>query len=138
MRSISSATRAGGICLALTATLFGFAGCGNNEQPPPISQPSAGAPGGAPNSAGASGGKMAASGGGSGQALLAANCRCHSGGRAPDLSHFGADPTHTAGWIAEYAANPKSKDPKSRMPPMEGKVSSDDLKTIATYVASLK
>ncbi len=68
------------------------------------------------------------------------SCNCHYGGsrKAPDLSHIGSDPTHTAGWIAEYASNPKSKDAGSMMPPQQGKVSSEDLQAIAVYLANRK
>jgi mono/diheme cytochrome c family protein len=132
MLIFSSSSRTAILALALTASLFLFAGCNNTptSTPPPGAAGTSGMP--------PRGDKMAASGGGSGQELLAANCRCHNGGKAPDLSHEGSDPTHTAGWIAEYAANPKSKNPSSKMPPMEGKISSDDLKKIAEYVASQK
>ena len=74
-----------------------------------------------------------------GAEIFAAGCRCHNGsGKAPDLAHIGADPAHTAGWIAEYASNPKSKNPNSRMPALQGKIASQDLLAVCRYLASQK
>src|SRR5438876_882902 len=45
----------------------------------------------------------------SGKTVFDANgcARCHSGGgRAPDLSHVGADPSHTPEWLAQHVKNP--------------------------------
>jgi mono/diheme cytochrome c family protein len=138
MHSTVTVTRASVACAALIAALFAFAGCSNpNDTPPGITKPSGGPSGGMQSAPGGAGGKMAG-GGGSGKDLFASGCRCHNGGKAPDLSHVGADPKHNAGWIAEYASNPKSKDPNSKMPPMEGKVPSDDLKAISEYLAAQK
>jgi cbb3-type cytochrome oxidase cytochrome c subunit len=58
--------------------------------------------------------------------------------RGPDLSHVGADPTHTSDWLIEHIRNPKAHKPDSRMPAFEGKISDEDLKAIAEYLASLK
>jgi mono/diheme cytochrome c family protein len=129
MQTISLRKAVVALCPALTAALFMFAGCNNKTDTPP-----------AANAPTAGGGAGKEAGGGAGKDLLAANCRCHNGGggKAPDLSHIGSDPSHTAGWIAEYANDPKSKDPNSRMPSMQGKVSSDDLTNIAAYLASQK
>jgi mono/diheme cytochrome c family protein len=65
--------------------------------------------------------------------------RCHGGrGRAPDLSHEGADPSHTPQWLAQHVKNPKSQNPRSPMPAFEGKISDQDLNALGTYLASLK
>jgi len=72
-----------------------------------------------------------------GQALFAASCRCHTVGNAPKLTHIGADATHTARWIAEYATNPKSKDPNSKMPPQRN-IAAPDLRAISRFLASQK
>ena len=132
MLVISTGKQAGAFALALTASIFLFAGCNHTAPPPP------GPPGGGNLSVPPGSTKTAAAKGGSGAELLPANCRCHGGGKAPDLSHIGSDPTHTAGWIAEYANNPKSKKADSKMPAMAGKVSSEDMQKIATYLASQK
>ena len=58
--------------------------------------------------------------------------------RGPDLSKVGADSAHTVEWLTEYVRNPKSQKPDSRMPPFDGKISGDDLKSLAEYLASLK
>jgi mono/diheme cytochrome c family protein len=34
--------------------------------------------------------------------------------------------------------NPKTVKPQSRMPPFDGKISDDDLKAVAEYLATLK
>lgn len=58
--------------------------------------------------------------------------------RGPDLSHVGADPIHTTDWLIEHIRNPKTHKPDSRMPPFDGKISAEDLKVLAEYLASLK
>ena len=69
--------------------------------------------------------------------------RCHAlggqgGGRAPDLSHEGTGPEHTAQWLADQVKNPKTHNPGSRMPAYEGKITEPDLEAIGVYLASLK
>jgi mono/diheme cytochrome c family protein len=69
--------------------------------------------------------------------------RCHAmggqvGGRAPDLTHVGADPSHTPQWLAQHVKNPRSQNPSARMPAFEGKISDQDLLALGTYLASLK
>ena len=67
---------------------------------------------------------------------------CHAlnggGGKAPDLSHAGAEAGHDADWISAHIKNPKSHNPTSRMPAGEGKIKDEDIKTLGTYLASLK
>ena len=88
-----------------------------------------------------SGGSLLAAG----QAVFQANCaRCHgtpgSGrpGRAPDLSHTGSVPSHTAEWLTAFARNPKAVKPGARMRAFEGQLSDADLKAVGEYLASLK
>ena len=69
--------------------------------------------------------------------------RCHALGaggsrNGPDLTHTGADPSHTAQWIADQIKNPKSHNPSSRMPGYEGRISDADLKTLSEYLAAQK
>jgi mono/diheme cytochrome c family protein len=81
------------------------------------------------------------------------NCqRCHSigdgdgmmagGGRrrnkGPDLSHVGRDSSHTVAWLMDHVRDPKSHRPNSRMPPYGDKMSDQELKFLAEYLASLK
>jgi len=76
-----------------------------------------------------------------GKAVFDANgcAKCHGGGgRAPDLSHEGADPNHTPQWLAQHVKNPQSQNPRSRMPAFEGKISDQDLQSLGVYLASLK
>jgi mono/diheme cytochrome c family protein len=80
----------------------------------------------------------------------AQNCaRCHTvpgdnnqggppRGRKKDLSRVGANPEHTVAWLTEFIRNPKAKNPRVRMPAYEGKISPEDLRSLAEYLASLK
>jgi mono/diheme cytochrome c family protein len=119
--------------LAATAffvLLLVLSGCANKQDV-------ATAPSGAPAMAG---------GGTDGKALFQRNgcARCHAlsageGSRSgPDLTHVGADPSHTADWIAAHIKNPKSHNPNSRMPAFEGRISDADLKTLSEYLAAQK
>jgi predicted Zn finger-like uncharacterized protein len=74
------------------------------------------------------------------------NCtRCHTiggggqrgRGRGPDLGAVGRDPEHTVEWLMEHVRNPKSHRPESRMPAY-GRIPQEDLRALATYLASLK
>jgi mono/diheme cytochrome c family protein len=59
--------------------------------------------------------------------------------RGPDLSTVGRDPAHTVDWLMEHVRNPKAHKPDSKMPPFdENKISDQDLRTLAEYLASLK
>ena len=58
-------------------------------------------------------------------------------GRGPDLAHAGSDPNHTVDWLMAYIRDPKSKKPNSRMPPMN-RLSDEDIRAVAEYLASLK
>lgn len=80
-----------------------------------------------------------------GKTVFAANrcAGCHAvggqgGGRAPDLSHEGADPKHTAAWLAAYVKDPKQVNPRSRMAAFGNRINDSDLTALGTYLASLK
>lgn len=76
--------------------------------------------------------------------------RCHAigtssgsgfrkGPRGPNLARIGADSSHTVDWVSEQIRNPRSHRPGSRMPPYgEDKISREDLRSLAEYLASLK
>ena len=95
-------------------------------------------------------GKGGAGGATTGPQIFEQNCaKCHpaggsaggekkGGNKGPDLSHAGSDPDHTADWLADYIKNPKSKKPGSRMPPFEGKLSPEQIRTVAEHLASLQ
>ncbi len=80
--------------------------------------------------------------GGDGASIFSAKCAgCHKlgekgRGNAPDLTHIGGEKDATA--LAEFVKNPKSKNPGSRMPAFEGKISDADLKTLTEYLATQK
>jgi len=79
-----------------------------------------------------------------GKQVFQKNCaRCHrigggSGmrGRGPDLSTIGRN--HDADWLMAYIRNSKAQKPDSRMPSFEGKISDEEIRTVAVYLASLK
>jgi cbb3-type cytochrome oxidase cytochrome c subunit len=58
--------------------------------------------------------------------------------RGPDLSTTGRNPSHTVDWFIKFIRNPKAVKPNSRMPAFEDRISPDDLKALAEYLASLK
>jgi mono/diheme cytochrome c family protein len=60
------------------------------------------------------------------------------GPRGPDLGKVGADPEHTVAWITEHIRDAKAHKPDSRMPAFEGKISDEELRALAEYLASLK
>lgn len=111
--------------LAATLGLTVLAGCSNSTG-------SGSGPAATDKSAPAGGGAA----GGDGAQLVQAKCGCHNGGKAPSLANIGAK--HDQGWLAEFIADPKSKDPGSRMPSMAGKVTTEEIATIAKYLASQK
>lgn len=96
---------------------------------------------GSPSSGSSSGGGTQVAGG---EGLFKSNgCgKCHGlnggGGKAPDLSHAGAEAAHDADWIRVHIKNPKTHNPGSGMPAYEGKMADTDIKTLASYLASLK
>jgi mono/diheme cytochrome c family protein len=82
-------------------------------------------------------------------ASFRANCaRCHSAGgdspgggrggrgQGPNLSRVGAK--RTADWLLDHIRNPTVHNPSSRMPSFEGKISEDELRSLAEYLAGLK
>jgi mono/diheme cytochrome c family protein len=74
--------------------------------------------------------------------FAASGCvRCHTvGGQGghvgPDLTHVGADPSHTLDWFMQRVSNPRAWNPSSRMPAFQG--NSRDLVALAGYLAGLK
>jgi mono/diheme cytochrome c family protein len=58
--------------------------------------------------------------------------------RGPNLSHIAQNPEHTQVWIADHIRDPKSHNPRSRMPSFEGKMTDEEINQIAEYLASLK
>lgn len=58
--------------------------------------------------------------------------------RGPELTHVGRNPEHTVDWLAAHVRNPKSHNPRSRMPSFQGRISDKDIYALATYLASLK
>ena len=82
-----------------------------------------------------------------GQSVYQANncARCHAlggggagrrGSKGPDLSRVGAE--RTVDWLVEQIREPRSHKPDSRMPSYGDKISEDDLRAVASYLASLK
>lgn len=128
-RHVHSNKLLGTLLVLGTLSLFAF-GCNKSET--------------SSSDSSSSGGKQSASasGGGDGASIFSAKCGgCHKmggkgGGNAPDLSHVGGEKDAIA--IAEYVKNPKSKNPGSRMPAFEGKISDADMKTLSEYLASQK
>jgi mono/diheme cytochrome c family protein len=82
------------------------------------------------------------------QGIFAQRCaRCHGGvggtagapkGKAPSLAKVGADPDHTAEWIAEHIRNPKAHSPQSSMPAFASQLSDEDIRSLAEFLAALK
>lgn len=61
------------------------------------------------------------------------------GSRGPDLSKVGANPTHTAEWLADYIRDPKSKRPDAKlMPAFGGKLTEAQIKELAEWLAAKK
>ena len=70
-----------------------------------------------------------------------ANCHAinGTGGMAgPDLTKVGANPKHTAKWLAEAIVNPKAHNPDTTMPSYEDSIKGKDLTNVVAYLASLK
>jgi mono/diheme cytochrome c family protein len=61
------------------------------------------------------------------------------GSRGPDLSKVGANPAHTAEWLADYIRDPKSKRPDAKlMPAFGGKLTEAQIKELAEWLAAKK
>lgn len=80
-----------------------------------------------------------------GKGLFAAHCtKCHTveetgrKGKGPNLAHVAAEPEHTAEWIAAHVRNPKAHEPSSKMPAFESKLTPEEVKSVADYLATLK
>jgi mono/diheme cytochrome c family protein len=57
-------------------------------------------------------------------------------GKGPDLSHAGAE--HDADWIAEHIRSPRSHNPRSGMPPFDGKLKTEEIRALAEHLAAMK
>jgi mono/diheme cytochrome c family protein len=123
---------------------------GAGEVPPPTTTPAESAP--APSEltdAAAAADQFAAA-----RASFSNSCqRCHSiadgegaggtaGGpgrmRGPSLAHVGADPGHDATWIAAHIRDPKSHNPRSRMPAFASRLGEAEIQQLAEFLATLK
>jgi len=79
-----------------------------------------------------------------GNAVFDKNCHgCHSvaaDGKAkkkgPNLSKAGT--THDAEWLDEHVKNPKAHMPGSNMPAFAGKLSDEEIKNVAEFLAAMK
>jgi cytochrome c553 len=85
------------------------------------------------------------------QTLYDFHCtRCHAragepggpslgGSVGPDLRHIGSAKGMTAEWLAAYIRNPKSQRPDARvMPAFEDKMSDDEIRSLAEFLAAKK
>jgi len=78
-----------------------------------------------------------------GRQVFQQNCaRCHrtdgsGGGRGPDLSTIGK--SHEEDWFVEFVRNPRSQKPNSRgMPSFGGKLTEEELRAVARFLAGLR
>ena len=61
------------------------------------------------------------------------------GSRGPDLSKVGANPKHTAEWLADYIRDPKSKRPDAKlMPAFKDTLTEAQIKELAEWLAAKK
>jgi cytochrome c2 len=58
--------------------------------------------------------------------------------KGPNLAKVAANPAHTRDWLVAYIRDPRAQNPKSRMPPFEGKLNAEELGALADYLSSLK
>lgn len=63
---------------------------------------------------------------------------CGGGDATPVTNASQSQSTHTVEWLIAHIRNPKSHKPESRMPAFDGKISQEDLKALAEYLASLQ
>lgn len=104
------------------------------------SRSAAGGPG-APQKGKAAGGAQVAAGKRVYEANKCASCHmtAGSGGKVgPDLTKTGAKPGHTVAWFKAEVANPKSHNPKSKMPAYGERIKGADMSALAVYLSSLK
>ncbi len=119
----------GVVLFASLLGITGITGCAHNDTP----ETAASTSGGGTDPASVGKGVFTSSG-----------CmNCHSvggqgGRRGPNLSKVGADPQHTAEWLAAYVKDPKSQNPTSRMPAFGNRINDQNLQALGAYLASLK
>ena len=118
------------VCFLATGLLVPAFGCGKDT---PSTPPNNAGPGGPPVT------------GTSGNAMYDQNCiKCHAidgvgaKGKGPDLSKVGSKPDRTADWIADHIKNPKLHKHGSTMPEFEGKLTPDQIKELAEFLAAKK
>jgi mono/diheme cytochrome c family protein len=58
--------------------------------------------------------------------------------RGPDLSHVGSDAEHSVDWLAQHVRDPKAHKPDSRMPSFENKLTPEQIKSVAEFLAGMK
>lgn len=58
--------------------------------------------------------------------------------RGPNLAHVGENPEHTQVWIADHIRDPKSHNPRSRMPGFADKMTNEEIDQLAEFLATLK
>jgi cytochrome c oxidase subunit 2 len=125
--------RLSGCLIGLVFASF-ILGCGKTEPTPDNTTPGPGGPGFAK----------------SGNDVFDQHCaKCHSFGEpppggskgkrgGPSLSKVGADPAHSADWIAAYIKDPHAQKPGSKMPKFEGKLDAEQIKSVAEFLAAKK
>lgn len=84
------------------------------------------------------------------QGLFDTHCsKCHAqagepGGpsigssKGPNLTRIGAEPGRTVDFLADYIRDPKTREPKAKMPGFENKLSNDEIRSLAEYLAAKK
>lgn len=60
------------------------------------------------------------------------------GPRGPNLAHVGSQPGRDAAWLADHIRDPKSHNPRSRMPPFADKLTEEEIGQLAEFLASLQ
>ncbi|MGE5245194.1 MAG: cytochrome b N-terminal domain-containing protein [Betaproteobacteria bacterium] len=76
--------------------------------------------------------------------VFATRCiTCHivngdGGKEGPDLTHAAKKPDHNQAWFVTWISDPSNVDPTADMPAFEGKLTEDQLKAIAAWLAAKK
>lgn len=58
--------------------------------------------------------------------------------KGPSLAHIGSEPNRTADWLADYIRDPQRKRPDAKMPKFEGKLTDEEIRSLAEYLAAMK
>jgi mono/diheme cytochrome c family protein len=59
-------------------------------------------------------------------------------GKGPLLAKVASKPERDVDWFIAYVSNPRKVKPESEMPPFEKKISAEELRSLAEFLASLK